>query len=79
MLRGLRNFLNMDRPEPHSTDRLKERGVEKGRGRHSTLPGRERSVFNQTNIGTVSRATLGALPMDWAERIWGFPSATMLS
>ena len=27
VLRGLRNFLNMDRPEHHSIDRLKERGV----------------------------------------------------
>ena len=44
VLRGLRNFLNMDRPEHHSIDRLKERGVEKGSGRHSTLQGRERSV-----------------------------------
>ena len=30
VLRGLRNFLNMDRPENHSFDYLKERGVEKG-------------------------------------------------
>ena len=30
--RGLRNFLNMDRPEHHSIDRLKERGVEKESG-----------------------------------------------
>ena len=51
--RGLRNFLNMDRPEHHSIDRLKERGVEKGSDRHSTLKGRERSLFNQTNIDTV--------------------------
>ena len=35
VLRGLRNFLNMDRPEIHSIDRLKDRGVEKGSGRHS--------------------------------------------
>ena len=53
VLRGLRNFLNKDRPEHHSIDHLKERGVEKGRGRHSTLQDLERSVFNQTNIGTV--------------------------
>ena len=33
VLRGLRNFLNMDRPKHHSIDSLKERGVEKGRGR----------------------------------------------
>ena len=29
VLRGLRNFLNMDRPEHHSNDCQKERGVEK--------------------------------------------------
>ena len=39
--RGLRDFLNMDRPEHHSTNRLKERGDEKGGGRHSALRGRE--------------------------------------
>ena len=59
MLRGLRNFLNTDKPEHHSIDRLKERGVEKGSGRHSILQGRERSVFNQTNIGTVFEGNLG--------------------
>ena len=79
VLRGLRNFLNMDRPEHHSIDRLKERGVEKGSGRHSTLQGRERSVLNQTYIGTVSRATLGRLLRDGAERVWAFPSASMPS
>ena len=79
VLRGLRNFLSTDKPEHHSTDRLKERGVEKGSGRHSTLQGRERAVFNQTNIGTVSRATLGRLLRDGAERVWAFPSATMPS
>ena len=79
VLRGLRNFLSTDKPEHHSIDRLKERGVEKGSSRHSTLQGRERSVFNQTNIGTVSRATLGRLLRDGAERVWAFPSATMPS
>ena len=79
VLRGLRNFLNMDRPEHHSIDRLKERGVEKGSGRHSTVQGRERSVFNQTNIGTVLKATLGRLLRDGAERVWAFQSASMPS
>ena len=74
VLRGLRNFLNMDRPEHHGIDHLKERGVEKGSGRHSTLQGRERSVFNQANIGTVSGATLGRLQRDGAERVWAFSS-----
>ena len=65
-LRGLRNFLNTERPEHHSIDHLKERGMEKGSCRHPTLQGRERSVFNQANIGTVSRATLGRLLRDGA-------------
>ena len=78
VLRGLRNFLK-DRPEHHSIDRLKEREVEEGSGRHSTLRGRERSVFNQANIATVSRATLGRVLRDGAERVWAFLSATMLS
>ena len=68
MLRGLRNFLNTDRPEHYSIDRLKERGEEKGTGAHSTLQG-----------GTVSRAALGRLLRDGAERVWAFPSATMPS
>ena len=79
VLRGLRNFLSADKPEHHSIDRLKERGVEKGSGGHSTLQGRERSVFNQANIGTVSRATLGRLLRDGVERVRAFPSATMPS
>ena len=48
-------------------------------GRHSTLRCREQSVFNQTNIGTVSRATLERLLRGGAERLWSFPSATMPS
>ena len=33
----------------------------------------------QIMIGTVSRATFGRLLSDGAERVWAFPSATMLS
>ena len=36
VLRGLWNFLSTDKPEYHSNDHLKERGVEKGSSRHST-------------------------------------------
>ena len=79
VLRGLRKFLNRDKPEHHSIDRLKEREVEKGSGRHSILQGQERSVFKQTNIGTVSMATLERLLRDGAERVWAFPSARMPS
>ena len=68
-LAGLRNFLNTDKSEHHSIDHLKERGAEKGSGRYSTLQGPEQSVFNQANIGTVSRATLGRLLRDGAERM----------
>ena len=48
VLKGLRNLMNMDRPQHHSTDRLKERGVEKGNGRHSTFPGRKLCSTRQT-------------------------------
>ena len=41
VFRGLGNFLNMDRPEHHSTDRLKERGMKKESSQHSTLRGQE--------------------------------------
>ena len=37
VFRGFRKILNMDRPEHHSIVHLKERGVEKGSGQHSTL------------------------------------------
>ena len=59
VLRGLRNFLNMDRPEHHSIDRLKEIGVETGSGRHSTLQGRERSVFSPDKYWHCSKGNLG--------------------
>ena len=79
MLRGLRNFLNMDRPEHHSKDCLKERGVENESSQYSALQGREWSEFNQTNICTVLRATLRRLQIDRVEQMWAFPSATMPS
>ena len=64
VLRDLRNFLNMHRLEHHSINGLKER---------------ERPVFNQKKIGTVSRATMGRLLRDGVECVWAFPSATMPS
>ena len=79
VLRGLRNFLKMDRLKHHSIDCLKDRGVEKRSGRYSNLRGQERSVFNQTNIGTVSRATFGRLLRDGAECVWAFPSVMIPS
>ena len=51
------------------TDRLEEKGVEKGSARRSSLKGRERAIVNQTNVGTVSKATLEKRLTDGAERI----------
>ena len=48
----------------HSIDHFKERGVEKGSSWHSTFQGQGGSMFNQTNIVTVLRATLGRLLRD---------------
>ena len=53
----------------HTITRLKERSVERGSARRSSLKGREMAIANQTNIGTVSRATLGRLLGDGVERI----------
>ena len=76
---GIATCLVTGRPGHHRIDRLKERGVEIGKGRHCILRGRKRSVFDRTNNGTVSRAALGRLLRDGAERTWPFPSATMPS
>ena len=51
------------------SERWREAWTEK-----SSLKGRERAIVNQTNIGTVSKATLGKLLGDRVERIWAFPS-----
>ena len=49
---------------------LNQRGLS---ARRSSLKGRERAIVNQTNIGTVSRATLGEVLRDTVERrIMGF-------
>ena len=76
VLRQLRNILRAQSPpQHHSIDRLAERGIERGSGRWSKLRDRQKAIFNQTNIGTISKATLGKLLRDWAERVWAFPSA----
>ena len=72
VLRSLRHYLREKSQGHHTTDRLEERVVERGRARRSSLKGREKAVFNQTNTGTVSKATLGKLLRDGMERIWAF-------
>ena len=59
VLRSLRHYLRAQSQGHHTTDRLEERGVERGSARRSSLKGRERAIVNLTNIGTVSKATLG--------------------
>ena len=80
VLRAVRQHLQQledNQEHHHSVDRLLERDIQKGSGRLSTLRGRERAVVNQTNIGTVSKATLGKLLKDGEERIWAFPGAVI--
>ena len=67
-LRQMRRQLSEhDKSEHHSIDHLKEKGVEKGSGPCFTLRGRELSVLNQTNTGTVSNAILRRLLTDGLE------------
>ena len=57
MLRNLRDFLNKDRARHHGTDCFKERGVDTGSNRSSTLLARKQSLFNHTNKDIISRTT----------------------
>ena len=74
MLRSLRHYLRAQSQGNHTIDRLEERGVERVSSRRSSLKGRETAIVNQTNIKTVSMATLGKLLreriiMGFSERI----------
>ena len=86
VLRSLRHYLRAQSQGHHTIDRLEERGVEKGSARRSSLKGRERAIVSQTNIGTVSKATLGKLLRDgvahryhlelnWTELNWAVPNS----
>ena len=75
MLRSLRHYLRAQNQGHDTTDRLEERGVERGSARRSSLKGRERAIVKQTNIGIISKATLGKRLRDGVERIWAFPRA----
>ena len=73
VLRSLEHYLWAQSQGHHTIDRQEERVVERGSARRSSLKGRKRAVVNQTNIGTVSKATLGKLLRDGVERtIMGF-------
>ena len=76
VLRSLRHYLQAQSQGHQTIDRLEERSVERGSARRPSLKGRERAIVNQTNIGTISKATLGETSeTDGVERIWAFPIA----
>ena len=75
VLRSLRHYLRAQSQEPHTIDRLEERGVERRFARRSFLKGRERAIDSQTNFGTVSEATSRKPLRDGVGRIWALPSA----
>ena len=82
VLWSLRHYLRAQSQGHHTIDRLEKRGMERRSARRPSLKGRERVIVNQTNIGTVSEATLGKLLRDGVERIiMGFSERldTMLS
>ena len=59
VLRRLRHYLRAQSLRHHAIDGLEEADVERGSARRSSLKGRERAIVNQTNTGTVLKATLG--------------------
>ena len=65
VLRNLRHYL---RAQTKDIIPSEERGVERGSARRSSWKGREKAIVNQTNIGTVLKATLGKVLRDGIER-----------
>ena len=61
MLRSLRHYLRAQSQDHHNIDHLDERDVKRGSAGRSSFKGRERAIVNQTNIGTVLKATSGKL------------------
>ena len=69
VLKSFRHYLRAQSQGHHTIDRLEETGIERGSAQRSSLRGRGRAIVNETNIGTVSKATLEKLPRNWVERI----------
>ena len=74
VLRSLRHYLWAQSQGHHTIDRLEESDVERGSASRVSLKGRERAIVS-SNIGTISKATVGKLLRDGVERMWAFPSA----
>ena len=71
VFRRLRHYMWAQNQAHHAINRLEERDVERGSAIQSSLKGQERAIGKQTNIRTLSKATLGRE----VEHIWAFPSA----
>ena len=67
----LRHYGQAQSQGHHTIDCLEERGVERESTRRSSLKGQESVIIIQTNIGTVSKPTLGKLLRDGVEGIYG--------
>ena len=50
VLRSLRQYLLAQSQDHHTTDRLEERGIERGSAERSSLTGGERTIVSQTKI-----------------------------
>ena len=80
VLRSLKHYKRAESQGHHTIDRLKERGVERGRAGQASLKGREKAVLSQTNTGTVSEATLKKrIFRNRVECIWAFPGELISS
>jgi len=75
VLGRLRRRLQVQSQAHYIIERLEERGIGRGSARRSTLKGRDRAIFNQTNVGHVSSETLRTLLKDGMERMWAFPNS----
>ena len=72
VLRSLRHYLRPQSQGRHRSPKEEELG---------DLPYRDergQAIVSQTNIGTVSKETLGKRLRDGVERIWAFPNRTEL-
>ena len=79
VLRSLRHFLWAQSQGHHTIDHLQGGERRRKRKRYMIFLKERGAIVNQTNIGTVSKTTLGKLLTDRVERIWAFPSASIPS
>ena len=61
---------NREESSSHTLMRLKEKGIQRGEGRHSQLCGPIRRISNQMRMETVSRQTLGWILKRRGEQRW---------